>query len=240
MLGVDQEEFWQIARGLVRDNQYKIDFARKMVSNVDLVLDMKDYCIRNKEFKDGSKTDFDLSGYLVEKFFKNTANCLGDFKTFCDYEEMINFYVNDQKDFIQIENLYADLFDLCIENIQEQKWMEAHLTSEKQVEEFRKRLIQIPTTWSREDVRAPKTLRNLTANHVKGSMDKLAAGVERNLGENQRPPQGMDVSGLCELYKKVVDLYLQDQNAKISQELYNEYKRLVLFQDNMNSEPERQ
>ncbi len=240
VLGVDQEEFWQIARGLVRDNQYKIDFARKMVSNVDLVLDMKDYCIRNKEFKDGSKTDFDLSGYLVEKFFKNTANCLGDFKTFCDYEEMINFYVNDQKDFIQIENLYADLFDLCIENIQEQKWMEAHLTSEKQVEEFRKRLIQIPTTWSREDVRAPKTLRNLTANHVKGSMDKLAAGVERNLGENQRPPQGMDVSGLCELYKKVVDLYLQDQNAKISQELYNEYKRLVLFQDNMNSEPERQ
>ncbi len=240
VLGVSEEEFQNIVRGIILKNQCKIGFARQMVSNVDLVLNIKEYCVRNKEFKDGSKTDFDLSRRLVRKFFKNIVDCLGDLEKNFVYDEMIYVYFGKPQWLIHIDDLYADLFELCIGNAQEQEQMEAHKNSDEQVVEFRKRLIQIPIIWSHEDVRAPKTLRNLTANHVKGSMDKLAAGVERYLGENQRPPQGMDVSGLCELYKKVVDLYLQDQNAKISQELYNEYKRLVLFQDNMNSEPERQ
>ena len=43
----------------------------------------------------------------------------------------------------------------------------------------------------------------------------------------------MNTEALCDLYGKVLKLYLSDENAQLSDELKNDYKRMVAIQSKL-------
>ena len=43
------------------------------------------------------------------------------------------------------------------------------------------------------------------------------------------------MEGLCTLYSNVIEIYFKDENAKLTQDMCNEYKRLVKVQDELEA-----
>ncbi len=227
VLGVERDEFKAIIHEIAEANMEQITCARELASNMDSILHIKDYCVKNRDYKEKTETDTERSAKLAEKFFANIVSGMGDLQRKYDYAKLREFYYEEKRAPLQVANLYAKLFDLCVRK---------YRTAEELVSEFRKKLTEIPQNWHEEENRAYKTLRNLSADNVKKNLDKLALGVEKYLGERRMQPAGMNLEGLCDLYQNVAELYLQDKEARISQEWYQEYRNLVLFQDNMDPE----
>ena len=61
----------------------------------------------------------------------------------------------------------------------------------------------------------------------------LVANIQRYIGENKKEPYGLNTEALCDLYGKVLKLYLSDENAQLSDELKNDYKRMVAIQSKL-------
>ena len=101
--------------------------------------------------------------------------------------------------------------------------------------DFRKKITEFPEHWEHEENRAAVRLQVRTAERVKLNLDKLALGIQRYLGENKEQPSNLDIEGLCTLYSNVIEIYFKDENAKLTQDMCNEYKRLVKVQDELEA-----
>lgn len=75
--------------------------------------------------------------------------------------------------------------------------------------------------------------KNSHSGKCKINLEHLAANIQRYIGENKREPYGLNTEALCDLYGKVLNLYLSDKNAQISDELKNDYKRLAAIQSKL-------
>ena len=101
--------------------------------------------------------------------------------------------------------------------------------------EFREKLrvTPLPEQWDTQSQRASSYLINTTAENAKMNLEYLATNIQRYIGENKKEPFGLNTEALCDLYGKVLKLYLSDKNAKISDELKNDYKRLAAIQSKL-------
>ena len=54
--------------------------------------------------------------------------------------------------------------------------------------------------------------------------------IQKYIGENKKEPYGFNMEALCDLYGKVLNIYLSDEKGQLSEELKNEYKRMVEIQ----------
>ena len=103
------------------------------------------------------------------------------------------------------------------------------------VAEFRSKITELPTRWNHEVNKASSYLGKQSAASAKRNLDKFALRIQRYLGENKKQPDHLDVEGLCALYSNVIEIYFKDENAKLTQDMCNEYKRLVKVQDELEA-----
>ena len=105
---------------------------------------------------------------------------------------------------------------------------------ERFMSEFKEKLrvTPLPEKWDTQR-KASSYLKNTTAENAKMNLEYLAANIQRYIGENKREPYGLNTEALCDLYGKVLNLYLSDKNAQISDELRNDYKRLAAIQSKL-------
>lgn len=232
MLGIKYKEFKTIIQAIEEDNSESIACARSILSNLDLTLKIKDYCIQHRDYRKSTKDETDRSQKLVNTFFRNISGYMqkNQYGITCPPEKLERFSFGSQEISIDISTLYARLFDLSVQNIQLRKEQEENKKIEDAVNAFRTKLTLIPEFPVPEGANASTFLRNWTADNAKSNLDLLASKVQCYLSRRREQPAGLDVNGLCSLYASVERMYLKDRNANITQEMHEEYKRLLNVQ----------
>lgn len=224
-LGIEIDEYRKIVDVCRNENQDSIHYARVIVSNMDLLIGLKDYCFTNRDYKENTLSNEDRTRRLVLNFFENIEKYFENYGIKIEADKLNRFILAKDQEII-ISELYAELFVLSTEK------------NTDLVRDFRKKITELPESWSRVDKRANTSLRNLSVENVKNNLDRLGLGIESYIGKNKKQPDNLDVEGLCELYGSVIEMYSQDKNAKITPEMYEEYKRLVKVQNEMKAEAE--
>lgn len=73
----------------------------------------------------------------------------------------------------------------------------------------------------------PGNLRNKTVEWVKKKLEDIANYIQNYTYENKQFPIGFDSNLLIKLYSDVVDLYVQDEKMKISEEQHKKYQKIA-------------
>lgn len=232
-LGIERLEFERIVSILEEENAESIQCAREIVSNIDLAMQIKDYCMKNREYKGDTKNPVDRSARLVDRFFKNIADYLNGWGIKSSLSAFKFFTIWGEA--IDISEIYAELFEQAILNIPLRKQLEEDQQVEAAVLSFRKKITEQPEKWSRAEMHVSKSLRNLSAENMKLNLDNLAVGIQTYLGEMGEEPEALDVERLCSLYSEVARMYFQNKNTFVTREMHDEYRKLVKVQEEIKS-----
>ena len=213
-------------------NKESIQFMREVVSNLDIVTSILDYCRANGDVKSASEDEKNRTEKLVRKFFENMVEYMEQYGVQCDVLSLTDFSISKDRK-IDVCKLYAILTDIA--RTYEETTNKVNREGELLMLEFREKLrvTPLPEQWDTQSQKAASYLKNTTAENAKINLEYLAANIQRYIGENKKEPFGLNTEALCDLYGKVLNLYLSDKNAKISDELKNDYKRLAAIQGSL-------
>lgn len=217
---------------MIKDcNKESIQFMREVVSNLDIATSILDYCSANADVKSASEDETNRTEKLVRKFFENMVKYMEQYGVRCDVLSLTVFYLSEDKK-IDVCELYAFLVDIA--RTYEETTNKVNREGERFMSEFKEKLrvTPLPEKWDTQR-KASSYLKNTTAENAKMNLEYLAANIQRYIGENKREPYGLNTEALCDLYGKVLNLYLSDKNAQISDELRNDYKRLAAIQSKL-------
>ena len=235
-LGIKEEEYKKIIEELKRDNRNSIRCTREIISNVDIALGLKAYCTKYKDYRKATKNAVERSRRLVETFFINVQRYMAQCGIECDSEEFLNFSVGEVK--IDVGELYADLFELSVQNEPLRRQLEEEREIDQSVLEFRRKITEIPKDWNPEnyvEYHVSSSLRNFSAENMKINLDNFASSISQYIGAYKKLPQGLDVDGSCSLYGEVMKIYRRNKKGLISKEQHEEYKRLVRVQKDIEA-----
>lgn len=210
-------------------NKESIQFMREVISNLDIVTSILDYCRSNADVKSGSEDEINRTEKLVRKFFENMIKYMEQYGVQCDILSLTDFSLSKDKK-INVCKLYAILTDIA--KTYEETTNKVNLEGERLMLKFREKLrvTPLPEQWDTHSQKASSYLRTATAANAKTNLEYLAANIQRYIGENKKEPYGLNTEALCDLYGKVLKLYLLDENVQIPDELRNDYKRMVAIQ----------
>lgn len=213
-------------------NKESIQFMREIVSNLDIVTSILYYCSANVDVKSASEDETNRTERLVKKFFENIVKYMGQYDVQCNVSSLSVFSLSKDRK-IDVCKLYAILTDIA--RTYEETTNKVNREAERLMLEFREKLrvTPLPEQWDTQSQKASSYLRTATAANAKINLEHLAANIQRYIGENKREPYGLNTEALCDLYGKVLNLYLSDKNAQISDELKNDYKRLAAIQSKL-------
>lgn len=230
-LGIKEEEYDRIIDAIKGENREIIRCAREIVSNIDLALEIKAYCTENRNYKKNTEGAVDLSRKLVETFFKNLETCMKRYGVLYDSSKFLTLRLGNVE--VDIALLYAELFELSVHNAPLRRQLEEENEVSEYVSRYRKKITEIPEEWNTQNYvsyHVSSSMRNLSAENTKVNLDDLASSIRQYNGTYKRWPEGLDVEGLCNLYREVMRIYRKNKKWQISRELHEEYKRLVRVQ----------
>ena len=178
LLGIGEEEFRRIIDGLEAANADKIKAVRRIVANMDLLMELKTFCYVNRESKEGGKDDLDTSAIAVKRFFRNISLFVK--KHFGEEVEFDSFRIayDDIDRKVNISHLYALLIQEGIQynmDIQANKYMVA---KDRELTLFSSKLRE----WTEKESTVESVSRylvNKSAENAKRNLDNLASNIQR-------------------------------------------------------------
>lgn len=213
-------------------NKESIQFMREVISNLDIVTSILDYCRLNAGVKSASENEINRTEKLVRKFFENMIKYMERYGVQCDVLSLTDFSLSQDKK-INVCELYGILTDIV--KTYEETTNKVNREGERLMLEFREKLrvMPLPEQWDTHSPKAASYLRTATAANAKMNLEYLAANIQRYIGENKKEPYGLNTEALCGLYGKVLELYFSDKNVQIPDELRNDYKRMAEIQSKL-------
>lgn len=233
-MGIEKSEYEEIMTVIQEENEESIQYARTIVSNMDLLVGLKEYCFENRDYKGRASGNGERTIRLVLKFYENIEKYMGKYGIKIKAEKL-NKFVFGKDQIIDIAKIYSNLFVTATQDSELQGQLELKEKTVELTMDFRKKITEFPEHWEHEENRATVRLYVRTAERVKLNLEKLALGIQRYLGENKEQPSNLDIEGLCTLYSSVVEMYLKDKGVEITDEMYKEYIRLVKVQNGMKT-----
>lgn len=231
ILGIEREEFEQEVRNWEHYNADSIRCAREIAANIDLIMGIRDFWRQNASYKEKSRDSIERSCKLTDRFFENIEIYMGKQGMEGKKEDFKYFYFSDgtgePEKRVDISQIYACLIEECIRNQQLIAEDKINKEGAKLMQEFRKKLTEIPKKWNRQNLTVSGFLRTATAENAKKNLEALAANIERYIGEKNEIPMSINVDFLCDFYSRIITLYLQDEKAELTEELREDYKEAV-------------
>lgn len=230
LLGVEEEEFNRIISKIEAFNMEKIEAIRWIIANVDLTMEFKEFCSQNRGSKEGTgegnRDDLEISVTAIDRFFRNASLFVENH--FHKKVKFDPFIVDNGKPgrAIRVSRLYAQLI---------REGMMYHAGSKKNANSMIKQEeLRIFVARLRERINedipveaVSSYMTKRTAENTKKQLDRLASNIQRyysiHSDERLEEPEIME---LCNLYGKVLDLYVENPVVNISDEIYDEYRRV--------------
>ena len=232
VLGVERQEFDIFVKSIEEYNRDVIKVFRKILTNIDLAVKFKEYCYEHGKSKEGGAKDevgrtkvaVDRFFDNIEKFMKKYGGVDGQVKI---YPHILQYDEKGNKREVDIGQLYGLLVQASVQNFQGEEKNEKHAEMGRAAQGFLSKLRgEGDVENSRKTVSTH--LRNKSAKNAKINMDNLASNIQKYTSEN--PDKGLEEleeKELRILYNKIMDNYTDDPEKNISEELCEEYKKIV-------------
>ncbi len=219
-LGIDKNKFMSKMESWKKCNEDAIELARCLVSNVDVLLEILDYCIDNRDYKEASAGK--RTQKLVDKFFDNVEEFMKKHGFSKGVEKLRYFYYGDNAA-LNISELYAGLFDKNIAFLKKRRDMrtlaeefEAKVRGNAKVKD-----------WKSNYEKVSSYLMTQSAQNAKKNLEILATNVSHvSAVDNKKLYEG-DIQWLSKYYKDILRIYQQNAEETLSDELLEEYKDIM-------------
>ncbi|NBH83161.1 hypothetical protein D7X88_10500 [bacterium C-53] len=228
-LGIDLEEFEMIVEEIQESNKEMIIAYRKFASNVDIIMEFKEYCSKRREIKEsGLKDDLERSETAVKIYFNNMKGFLKEFFGIqLEKPDYLKLKYEDGKSEISISRLYALLVQAGVDREENISVQDGKSDRERLVKEFATKLrdrtgAEVPLE------RVSSYLVTKTARNAKSHMDNLASNIRRYYSMHMEERlEEVQISELCSYYGKILDIFLINPVEEVSEDLCREYKTVV-------------
>lgn len=250
MLGITNEEFQNIVQVVKEKNKLLIEISKHIVTNVDVIQEIVDYCLNHNEYKRGTKDEFDRSKKLMEKFLKNLLsyfkgiNYMIQLPDNADNLESIQYFRfgDGENDIVDITELYADFIQKSTvvrdtvksNNVVVDKNQMVELLDALEMRNNEQRNYIYFASFIRPDAKLQKMktyLLNMSKNIGKYM---LLSGDRGYLSEEWKKQ-------ICDLYEKVLGELQKNENGTVTDSLREQYRALaqhfkpMYLEDNIKS-----
>lgn len=231
-LGVGRQEFDKFVINIEKYNKDTIEVFRKILTNIDMALKFKENCHENVKSKEGGfKDEAERTKAAVDRFFGNIEKFMMQYGGIDEQVKIhpliLQYDEKENKREVDIGQLYGLLVQASVQNFEDEQMNVKYAKKGAAAQEFLSKLRE-NSEFEIPQKTVSTFLRNKSAENAKLNMDNLASNIQKYNSEN--PNEGLKESEINELrifYNKIMDYYLDDSSKNISEELYEEYKRIV-------------
>lgn len=230
LLGVEREEFDSIISKIEADNIEKIEAARLIIANIDLLMELKEFCYKNRASKEGiregDRDDLKVSETAVDRFFRNVNLFVENhFHKTVKFDPFVINY-DGMRRVISISRLYAQLIREGIQHPVNAKRDENGVNKEEELVRFATKLRERTDKYFPLEV-VSSYLINKTAENIKRQLERLASNIQRYYSiHRDEQLEEAEIMLLCDLYGRVLDLYVESPGMNIPDEMNDKYKNL--------------
>lgn len=229
-LGIDKKEFDAVVKDIQKFNEEAIEICRGIAVNTDVAMELIEYCKSEKRDikKGGTKSELIRSQTAVDIFFKNVSDFAVEYlQKKSDHMGSLKLAYDEGEGKIEISRIYARVIEMAA---QEREPGVLASRDEKKREEMIKafsgklidRVEKIPELEKVSKYFVIKTAKNAEAN-----MSSLASNIQRYYSLHREDNiKKTDVLALCDLYKKILDVYWENPQKEISYEVNYKYKEI--------------
>lgn len=234
-LGIDKEEFQFVIKEIQESNKEIIACFEKIISNLDIAMEFKEYCRKRSGIREsGKKDEIKRTQEIVNRFFRNVRDFAEEhfaeeqFISGLDKCHCLKLAYDTGKTEIDISYLYALLVQAGLEESgQHVNTAQTDNDRENLVKDFAAKLRDRSKTENSIET-VSGYLITKTAQNFKKNMDSLASNIQRYYSINREENLNeSEILELCDFYGKIIDQYVVEPSVEISEDLSEEYKRLV-------------
>lgn len=228
-LGISKAEFDTVMEEIVTGKEKVIEICRWISVNTDVAMELIEYCSSKRDIKEeGIKSELARSQMAVDIFFKNASDFAKEyFGEKLDGVESLKLAYNKGKEIIEISRTYALLVEAALQEREPNVLMSRdEKKREEMVEVFAAKLMyrveKVP-----ELERVSKYFVTKTAKNAEVNMSNLASNIQRYYSLHRDENMNKDdFVALRDLYRKIMDIYWENPQNEISDEVNNQYKKL--------------
>ncbi len=243
-LRVDWDDVKDIFSVMEEKNRNLVKQARVIVLNVDLSLQLLEYCTRNNDYKEPTKSNEDRTYQLIKKFLDNVSYFMEE--AGAGHADWTKFWIPLEK--TEKGEIKGKEIDICqiyarVCMVAEEKNKYPSVTEADEIEKRNLKRVfaqKIETVATEDYIGKVKgitgfiTEKNRYADYVKDLLENIANSIQQYTYKEKKMPEGFDSELLMKLYSEVVDLYMENPQKKISEEQHNEYKAVAQIRNVIN------
>lgn len=218
-LGIEKEEFFVFVKEVLASNEKEIEICRRIAANVDIAMELIEYCSKKRDIKDrGIKDEFERTCNTVDIFFKNVSDFTKEYLGM-ESEKLgkIQLTYDSCEPEINISEMYALLVNEIVQVTQSREKME-------QAFAFKLRN-RVEGETKIENV--AQRLNKKTAKYIEENLSKLASNIQRYYSlHKEEKLEEADIKELCSFYGIILDAYFTESQDDISEELIQEYRNV--------------
>lgn len=242
-LGIELEEFNAIAEFIENQNKEFIYCMRKIVSNIDIALEIKEYCKEHKDYKEAAES---RSKEIANMFLKNLYDYLKQkgIDVLLEKENFFELRLAENK-VINIGKLYADLVECGIVYVKEQLQVEMDMEEEELNDAFQNQLDEFEDILSGEHYlydrfkrqKFSSYLKNITSKNVIANLEKMASNIAYLRMQSESYNYGNRISELenklRDIYVKVARIYVENETEKLDKGIIQTYRELAAEENDL-------
>lgn len=228
-LGISKEEFQAVVEEIQTSNDKLIETYRRIAVNMDVTMEVLDYCSKRKDIKDrGVKSELERHRLAVDIFFQNVSDFAKEYlKKDLDNMGSLKLEYDEGKAEISIINVYA----LLVEAAAQERNPDVLVSRDEKRREKMLKAFTDKLTLRVEKAPALKTvsayLNSTAAKNVKMQMSSLASNIQRYYSLHlEESMNNSDIIELRDFYNKILDVYLENPQDNLSRELIQEYENI--------------
>lgn len=229
-LGITRDEFNEVVGPIKDDNKEMIKCVEKIVSNVDIGVDIFEYC---KEHKESTSTQEERNKEIINIFFKNIYSYFKkrNLEIEVDKEKIMTLKIEKDKS-INIGEFYAGIIECGIEYKKEQEEDLIKENYDELMNIFDNIMLGIDSRYSGEkEYKFSSYLKNTTVQNVKKNLEKMEGNIVYMMTQKLQKDYKKEIEDLEEkirkLYSKVAKIYTRNPNEKLKDELIRNYCNLA-------------
>lgn len=252
LLGIEWEDACHIFTMMEERNAKLIRQAKELVVNADLSNRLLEYCgnAKKKDYKKATESEEDRTYQTVKLFFENARRFMDEAGV--GAEDWTRFWIPVRKDadgriegdYIDICRIYARLYMAAVEDekISDsnsdsiEKVSDNMLVDREKVQKAKRDFAKKVERVAEEDFTGKtdkifSLLRIRKVSRVKGELENLANKIQKYSFREKKLPDGLQTDSLITLYAEVVDMYVQNPEAELTDSQYENYKKIAKIKD---------
>ncbi len=234
-IGVEENEFNEIAEFIENKNQKFIYCMNKIISNVDIALEIKAYCKEHNDYKDAAES---RNKEIIDMFLNNIYDYMykqGIITGFNDKEQIVQLKIPGRKNPIDIGEIYSYLIECGVDYLggKERKIMNERY--QELMDRFEEIISGEYYLYNGKEVQKFSSyFRNTEAKNVKINLEKMGANIyylRNNLFYLDLKDRIDELEKkIKDLYSNIVKIYVKNPKGKIEEEVIKKYRELAAEQ----------